>query len=94
MRPEFKTAIRNKNAELTIAIEANEEKEVAHAFGSFQLSLAHLTDLVVRKSDFICDRTLAIKADSAAKDFSRDLVKKLQNSKQEVIITLIVKVPI
>jgi hypothetical protein len=50
-------------------------------------------DLVVRKSDFICNRTLAIRADKAAKDFSRNLVKKLQNPKQKVTITLSVKTP-
>jgi len=88
LRPEFKKAIRNENAELTITIEASGEREVAHAFGSPRLSLTHSTDLVVRKSDFVCNRTLAIKADKAAKDFSRNLVKKLQDPKQKVTITL------
>jgi hypothetical protein len=93
LRPKFKAAARNKNAEHTITIEANGEKEVTHAFGSIQLSLTHSTDLVVRKSDFISNRTLATKADKAAKDFSRNLVKKLQNPKQKITITLSVETP-
>ena len=93
LRPEFKKAIRNENAELTITIEANGEKKVAHAFGSPHLDLTHPTDLVVRKSDFICNRTLAIRADKAAKDLSRKLVKKLQNPKQKVTITLTLETP-
>jgi len=91
LRPDVKAAIRSENAQLTITIEANEEKQVVHAFGSSQLPLTHSTDLVVRKSDFICDRTLAIRADKVAKDFSRDLVKKLQNPRQEVTITLAIR---
>jgi hypothetical protein len=91
--PEFKASIRNGNAELTIAIEASGEKEVAHAFGSALLSLTHSTDLVARTSDFISNRTLAIRADKAAKDFSRNLVRKLQNPRQKVTFTLTVETP-
>ena len=93
LRHEFKAAIRNENAELTITIEANGENETAHAFGTVQSSLTHPTDLVVRKSAFICNRTLAIKADKAARDFSRSFVKKLKDPKQKVTIKLTVESP-
>jgi hypothetical protein len=48
-------------------------------------------DLVVRKSDYVCGRTLAILADKAAKDLSRKLVEKLRNPIQRVKITLMVE---
>jgi hypothetical protein len=88
---EFKNTLRNENARLTITIEADSEKEIVKASGNPQPTLTHPTDLVVRKSDYICDRTLAIHADKAAKDFSRTLVKKLQNLEQTIIITLTVE---
>ena len=88
---EFKRTIRNANARLTIAIRANRATEIVHASGNALLPFTHATDLVVRKSDFISDRTLAIKADKAAKDFPLSFVKKLQNPKQEVMITLTVE---
>jgi hypothetical protein len=91
---EFKNTLRNENAKLTITIEADSEKEIVKASGSPQLILTHLTDLVVRKSDYVCNRTLAIHADKAAQDFPKTLVKKLQNPKQVVIITLAVEAPI
>jgi hypothetical protein len=90
---EFKNALRKENAKLTITIQADTEKEVINALGSPQLSLTHPSDLVVRKSNFTCNRTLAICADKAAKDFSMRLVKKLQNPKQNVTITLTVETP-
>jgi hypothetical protein len=93
LSPKFKEAIRKAKASLTITIQADRTKEVALAFGNAQLSLTHATDLVVRKSDFISDRTLAIRADKAAKDFSMSLVKKLQSPKQEVTITLTIETP-
>ncbi|HUV98086.1 MAG TPA: DUF371 domain-containing protein, partial [Candidatus Paceibacterota bacterium] len=42
-----------------------------------------------RKSSFVCNRTLAVKANKVAKDFSRKFVKQLRNPQQRIDITLI-----
>ena len=88
----FKESLRKKNAKITMLIEAGEVAEVMNAFGSPRLILTHPTDIVIRKSSYICSRTLAIQADKAACDLSRKLVKKLRNPKQKVKITLTAKV--
>ncbi len=92
LRPEFKENLRNENAKMTMLIEAGEVVEVVKAFGSPMLILTHPKDIVVRKSGYICSRTLAIRADKAACDLSRKLVEKLRSSKQKVKITLTVRV--
>jgi len=88
---EFKEAARKEEARITVTIEAGELKEIVKAKGSPQLQFTHPTDLVVRKSSYVCGRTLAIGADKAASDFSRKLVEKLNDSNQEVKITLAVE---
>jgi hypothetical protein len=89
---DFKKNICKENAKMIMLIEAGEVKDVVHAFGSPKLILTHPTDMVVRKSDYICSRTLAIQADKAACDLSEQLVEKLKNPKQVVKITLIMKI--
>ncbi len=89
---EFKKYLRKENARITILIEADEIAETVNAFGSPRLILTHPNDMVVRKSNYISNRTLAIQANKAACDLSRKLVEKLKNQKQKVKITLIVKV--
>jgi len=89
----FREAARNHNTRITITIEADDEKEVVKALGSPLLMLSHPTDLVVRKSDYVCGRTLAIGADKAAEDFSRRLVDRLRNPEQRVKITLTAEKP-
>jgi hypothetical protein len=89
---EFKENLRTENAKITMLIEAGDIVEMVNAFGSVRLILTHPTDIVVRKSNYICSRTLAVQADKAACDLSRKLVKKLKNPKQKVKITLTVKV--
>ena len=88
---EFKEAARKETAKITITIEADDQKETVTAKGSPQLLFTHPTDLVVRKSSFICGRTLAIGADMASIDFSRKLVEKLQNPNQKIKVTLTVE---
>jgi len=45
----------------------------------------------VRKSSYVCSRTLAVKANKAAKDLSRRLVEELRNPRQKVQISLTVR---
>ena len=88
---EFKEAARKEGAQITITIEAGELKETVKAKGSPQLTFTHPTDLVVRKSSYVCGRTLAIGADKAASDFSRKLVEKMKAPSQGVKVTLAVE---
>ena len=91
LRPKFRQVARKENSRITITVEADEMREVIQAFGSPQLLFTHPTDLVIRKSDYVCGRTIAIRADKSAAELSRKLVEKLQNPHQKVRITLVVE---
>ena len=91
LSPEFKAGLRKPNAKLTILIEAGGISAQVQASGTRQLSLAHPMDAVVRKSSYVCSRTLAVRADKAAIDLPRELVQKLKNPEQKVKITLNVR---
>lgn len=86
----FKAALRKPGAKLSITIEAGGLKEQIRASGSPKLILTHPSDLVVRKSAFISDRTLAVHADKASSDLPRELVEKLNNPNQKIKVTLAV----
>jgi len=88
---DFKEAAKKQNSKITIIIEADDLKETATGKGSPQLQFTHPTDLVIRKSKFVCNRTLAIEADKASIDFSRELVEKLQDPNQKIKIRLSVQ---
>ena len=90
LKPEFKSALKNENAKLTITIKVGNLEEIVQAYGNPKLTLSSRTEAVIRKSSYICNRTLAIKADKAAANLSRKLVEKLKNPKQKVEIKLIV----
>jgi len=76
---EFKRELKTENRKLQIIIECGGIRETVTAYGHPGLILEHPTDMVVRKTEFICPRTLAIRADKAAKDLDRTLVEELKN---------------
>jgi len=87
---QFKDALKKPKAKVTIIIEAGDTKESITAAGSSNLILNHPTDIVIRKSNYVCNRTLAVSAEKASIDLSRGLVEKLKDPKQRIKVTLTV----
>lgn len=81
----FKNKLKDENSTLEIVIKSSGIEEKIIARGHPNLILSHPTDMVVRKSNFICSRTLAINSDKSAMDLNRRLVDKLRNSEDVVI---------
>lgn len=57
--------------------------------GHPDLTFQHPSDMVIRKSPFICPRTLMIRANKAARNLNKQLISKLQDAHAKVKITLI-----
>ena len=87
----FREAMRKPGAKLTIQIDAADFSERIQAYGNPHLELSNSREIVIRKSDFTSGRTLAVNADKAAIDVSRELVSMLHNPEQIVKITLTVR---
>ena len=87
----FKDYLKQPNAKLSIIIEVEGLTEQINASGSTKLILSHPTDIVIRKSNYISDRTLTIEADKSSNDLSRELIAKIKNPKQKINITLLVQ---
>ncbi len=85
---EFKNSLKSEGAkiEILLKIPGTVLEEKVTAFGSPELTFTHPTDIVVRKSNFICPRTLAINANKAACDFSREFIEKLKNGDAELLV--------
>ena len=58
------------------------------ARGSKDLSFESPTDMVIRRSSFVCGRTLAIQAESSAREIPRDLVGTLKSSKAAGVLRI------
>lgn len=88
---DIKKAIRKRDSIVKMIIKVGDIFEIIKGFGHPDLSFSHPTDIVCRKSTYICPRTLMVKADKAAIDLNRGLIKMLKNPKVTVEITIIVE---
>ena len=87
--PELREAIKSENTLIKVQLETENAKDEITGYGHPELTLDHPTDMVCRKSDFKCSRTLMIKADKAAADLERELVNDLKEGKNlKVTITV------
>ncbi|NJE09505.1 DUF371 domain-containing protein [Thermococcus sp. MAR1] len=86
---EFKAALK-AGRKLLIRIKVGDLVDEVLAEGSPDLILDHEYSMVVRKSEYIDARTLAIRANKAAKDIDRKIVELLKKPKTEAEVELIV----
>ncbi len=86
---EFKEKLANDDTKVIVELKTPNASDTIEGFGHHDLSLSHPTDIVCRKSTFVCSRTLMIKSNKAAIDLNRDLIKDLANGESmEVNIIL------
>ena len=87
---ELKEKLCNFDAKITIIIAVEDHEFVIRGSGHPDLTLSHTHDIVLRKSEFICPRTLAIKCDKASDLLSREIVTLLQNPESRGKFSIIV----
>ena len=86
---EFKEKLANDDTKIIIELKTPNASDKIEGYGHRDLTLSHPTDIVCRKSTFVCSRTLMIKSNKAAIDLNRDLITDLANGESmEVNIIL------
>jgi uncharacterized protein len=76
---DFKAKLSETGSKVNVEIVVAEMTFMMHGFTDQRLTLSHDHDIVIRKSNYACPRTLCVLCNKASSDIPRDLVKKLQN---------------
>lgn len=88
---EMKNKLKDSNAKVIFSIQVGEHEFVVEGRGHPGLTLTHSEDIVIRKSDFVCPRTLAVKCDKASDLLPREMVSLLQDPKTKGIFAITVE---
>lgn len=89
---EFRKVITSPCAVLTTRLRCEGHELEIRSTGDPGFSLSHPTDLVWRKSGFVCERTIGIRTDISAREIPRDFVESLVNG-AVLIVELIAECP-
>lgn len=85
---DLKGKLQDPSSEIEFSIKVEEHEFVLKGKGHEDLILSHPEDIVIRKSDFVCPRTLAVKCDKASDLLPREMVTLLQNPKTKGTFTI------
>ena len=83
---DVKGAIRRAGSRVRVTVAVGQNRFVIRGRGDPGLSLEHPTDMVVRKSGFLCPRTLAVGCDAASVDMPREMVRDLRRGAGGVLV--------
>ncbi len=89
LSPEFRELMRRSGTRLTAVFSAGGISATVSADGGEGICLTHPTDLVWRRSSFVCPRTIGIFSDSTAAQLPRELIEVLKTG-AEMTVTLTV----
>ena len=87
---DLKEKLKNSHSKITFSIDVGEHSFTVEGKGHPDLILTHDEDIVIRKSDFVCPRTLAVKCDKASDLLPREMVSLLQDPKTKGTFTITV----
>jgi len=88
MPERMKTLLQNSKSSVDCTITVKDFSFKVKGKGNDKLTLKNPHDIVIRKSSFVCPRTLATNCDSASNAIPRQMVKLLQNSETKGVFLI------
>lgn len=88
---EFKARFSESGRKVNLEIKVDEQTFRMHGFTDQRLTLSHDRDIVIRRSNYVCPRTLCVLCNKASFDIPRELVLKLQNPATAAELKIIVE---
>lgn len=90
LSPDFRRTLATDGSKLITHLQIGEIETTVVSEGNKDISLSHPTDLVWRRSTFLCSRTIGIYSDHAARQIPRELIDELKKGK-DMVVTLTVQ---
>ncbi len=87
----LKKKLQDPKSKITFEIQVEQLKFIVKGRGHQNLILTHPEDIVIRKSNFVCPRTLAVNCDKASDLLPRKMVNLLKNPKSQGTFAIIVE---
>ncbi len=84
----FKKKARAEGSRIKATLKVGPYTEVIWGEGHPDLTFAHPTDIVIRKSTFTCPRTLMIKADKSAREIDERIKTLMRDEKQVIVLEI------
>jgi hypothetical protein len=92
LSPAFKNVLAHDDARLLTRLACRGIEVEIHSRGSSQFTLIHPTDMVWRRSTFVCGRTIGILSDHVAATLPDELIRYLR-AEETMVVTMVATRP-
>jgi hypothetical protein len=82
----FRSLLARDTAELVTLLSCGGIEVSVRSSGNGTMTLDHPSDLVWRKSSYVCGRTVGIRSDTAACDLPREMIDRLREGMELVVV--------
>jgi hypothetical protein len=87
----FRRGLKSNSAIVKIEVIVEDESFIIKGIGDDRLSMLNPHDIVIRKTNFVCPRTMSVLCDRASSDIPRVLVGLLQHQEQKGILRITIE---
>jgi hypothetical protein len=84
----LKKKLKDPNSTIKFSIDVNDYSFKFSGKGHKNLLLTHSDDIVIRKSNFVCPRTLTVSCNKASDSIPRKIIQLLQDPKAKGVLTI------
>lgn len=84
----FKHRLKSNSSSVRIEIMIGDESFLISGMGDERLSMLNAHDIVIRKTNFVCPRTMSVLCDKASSDLPRKVVNMLQDQETKGIFRI------
>ena len=85
---DMKKRLQNPDALVSFTFTVGQYEFVVYGTGHADLTLSHKEDIVLRKSNFTCPRTISVKCNKASNDIPREMIHLLQDPDTRGTLTI------
>lgn len=87
----IRRGLKSSSAIVKIEVIVDDESFIIKGRGDERLTMLNPQDIVIRRTNFVCPRTMSVLCDKASSDMPRELVRLLQHQEQKGIFRITIE---
>jgi uncharacterized protein len=87
----IRRGLKSSSAIVKIEVIVEDESFIIKGRGDERLTVVNPHDIVIRRTNFVCPRTMSVLCDKASSDMPRELVRLLQHQEQKGIFRITIE---
>ena len=91
LNPTLQRLLKKEDSVVRLSLIAEDLSYIVKGLGNSRLLLLDEQDIVIRKTNFVCSRTLCVNSDRASGDIPREIIRWLQDPESRAVLNIYIE---